>query len=339
MPYLYRPVTIGTVTLSGNLFLAPVAGYTDRVFRSICVEEGASLTFTELVSSEALIRGGGIVKTGALNGRTAILMRRAANEKHYAIQLFGSDPAVMYEAARIALRMGSAFLDINAGCPVPKVTKTGAGSALMKTPANLGRCVAAVVKACREYGETEVPVTVKMRSGWDAASLNYLECAGIAVEAGASMISLHPRTRAQVYSGKSDWRHIAALVAAAPVPVTGSGDLYTPEDAARMLEETACAAVMFARGALGNPFIFSSTRALLETGAYTPADEARRVETALRQTELLSLDIGERGACLEMRKTFCAYTKGLRGGAAMRNALVHAETIEDYHRILGSGHN
>jgi tRNA-dihydrouridine synthase len=170
--------------------------------------------------------------------------------------------------------------------------------------------------------------------------LNYAECARIAAEIGAAMVTLHPRTKVQGYGGKSDWLHLADLVSRLSIPVTGSGDLYSPEDAARMLRETGCAAVMFARGAEGNPFIFSETRSFLTTGAWTPAGFEERIAVALRHLCLLSADIGERAACKEMRKQFCAYTKappgkkGEAGSAALRNRLVFAETIEDYRAIL-----
>jgi nifR3 family TIM-barrel protein len=224
-------------------------------------------------------------------------------------------------------------VDINGGCPVPKVIKTGAGSALMKNPDNLGRVVEAVVSASREH-LGGVPVTIKIRAGWDSGSLNYRECARIAVEAGAAMVSLHPRTRAQGYGGRSDWSLIADLAGRLPVPVTGSGDLSAPEDAERMLRETGCAAVMFARGALGNPFIFSTSRSFLTTGAYEPPGAAARIAAGFRHLERLAADIGKKAACLEMRKHFCAYTKGAAGGAALRNKLVHAENIGDYREIL-----
>jgi nifR3 family TIM-barrel protein len=225
-------------------------------------------------------------------------------------------------------------LDINAGCPVPKIVKNGAGSALMKNPALLGRIVEAAVRASRE-SLGNVPVTVKMRSGWDRDSINYGECARVALEAGAAMISLHPRTRSQDYGGRSDWSCIADLVSRLAVPVCGSGDLYTPEDAWRMLQETGCAAVMFARGAMGNPFIFSATRSLLENGFWEPVPFSVRINAALCHLQMLAADIGERAACLEMRKQFCAYTKGLEGGAALREKAVHAETVGEYREICG----
>jgi nifR3 family TIM-barrel protein len=335
---LYRPVHIGPLTLGGNLFLAPVAGYSDRAFRSICVEAGADFTFTELVSAESLIRNPP-ADTADPRNPAAVLLRRGEGEKQYAIQLFGAVPERIYEAAALLAPWGPAAVDINGGCPVPKVTKTGAGSALMRDPANLGRVVEAAVRASREH-LGNAPVTIKIRSGWDGSSLNYLECARIAVEAGAAMVSLHPRTRAQDYGGQSDWSRIADLVSRLPVPVTGSGDLYTPEAAERMLRETGCAAVMFARGAMGNPFIFTETRSLLTTGSDVTPAPGERFAAAFRQLELLAAGLGERKACLEMRKQFCAYTTGGRGrpgmpgGAALRNRLVHAASIAEYRAIL-----
>ncbi|MDR1863543.1 MAG: tRNA dihydrouridine synthase DusB [Treponema sp.] len=323
---LYRPVRIGSLELPGNLFLAPVAGYTDRAFRSICAEAGADFGFTELTSSEALVRRG---------AKTFAILRRGEGESAYGVQLFGADPQTMYKAALLLAPYRPEAVDINSGCPVPKVVKTGAGSALMRDPAKLGRIVEAVVRASAEALEG-VPVCVKMRSGWDSQSINYAECAGIAAEAGAAMISLHPRSRAQGYGGKSDWTHIADLVSRTSLPVTGSGDLNGPEDAERMLRQTGCAAVMFARGALGNPFIFRLTKEYLGSGSWLPPGYPERFAAAFRQLALRAADIGEEAACREMRKTFCAYTKGtgLSGGARLRERLVHAGTIAEYRDIL-----
>ncbi|MDR2543797.1 MAG: tRNA dihydrouridine synthase DusB [Treponema sp.] len=334
---LYRPISIGSLVLPGNLFLAPVAGYTDRAFRSICAEEGACFSFTELVSAEALYRNFGRYGLGEVAGKevnTAVnLIRRGEKEKYYAIQLFGGEAESIYKAASLLTPLKPDALDINSGCPVPKVVKNGAGSALMKNPANLGRIVEAAVRASHE-SLGGIPVTIKIRSGWDSASINYAECARIAVEAGAAMVTLHPRTRAQNYTGKSDWAFIADLVTRIPVPVTGSGDLYTPEDAREMLSKTGCAAVMFARGSMGNPFVFSAARSLLETGAWQVQPFSVRVAAIMRHLEMLAADIGERMACLEMRKQFCAYTKGITGGAALREKAVHAKTIQEYRQII-----
>ena len=330
MDFLFHPVKIGGLELPGNLFLAPVAGYTDRVFRSICCEYGADFSFTELASAEALVRGG---------KATFNLIHRGKGEKRYAVQLFGHDPQTMYRAALALAPFSPEAVDINSGCPVPKVIKTGAGSALMKDPPLLGRIVEALVRASSEV-LGGIPVTVKMRSGWDSLSINYRECARIAAEAGASMVTLHPRTKAQGYGGKSDWSYIADLVSRLDIPVTGSGDLYTPEDAGRMLKETGCAAVMFARGAEGNPFIFPAARSYLSTGSWESAPFEERVAVAFRHLTLLAAEIGEGAACREMRKQFCAYTKappgktGAPGSAALRNRLVSAETIEDFRITL-----
>ncbi|MDR2445658.1 MAG: tRNA dihydrouridine synthase DusB [Spirochaetaceae bacterium] len=321
---LYHPLTIGPLELDGNLFLAPAAGYTDCAFRSICVEYGANLTFTGLISAEALTRRADASET---------LLRRAENEKVYAVQLFGASEQVMAEAAVLLTPYKPGLIDINAGCPVPKVTRCGAGAALMRSPEKLARTVEAVVKIARD-DLGGIPVSVKLRSGWDASSINFAECALAAVQAGACMVSLHARTRAQGYSGQSCWRHIAELAALLSVPVVGSGDLYSAEDAALMLKETGCAAVMFARGAFGNPFIFTETRNLLLGKDKETPDAALRATTALRQLELLAEAIGETGACLEMRKVFCAYTKGLHGAAPLRARLVHAKTIDEYRSLL-----
>jgi nifR3 family TIM-barrel protein len=277
-----------------------------------------------MVSSEALIRNG---------VRTELLLPRADNEKRYAIQLFGSDPEVMYKAALLLAPWAPAAVDINCGCPVPKVVRTGAGSALMRDPDRLGRIVEVVVRASRE-ALGGVPVTVKTRTGWDSESINYRECGRIAVEAGAALVGLHARTRAQGYTGKSDWSCIADLVSRLSVPVAGSGDLFSPEDAERMLRETGCAAVMFARGAMGNPFIFAGAKSFLTSGSWAQPAPEEKLAAAFRQLTLLVQVMPEGAACREMRKQFCAYTKGMAGGAALRNRLIHAETIGEYRAIL-----
>jgi nifR3 family TIM-barrel protein len=343
---LYHPVTIGSLELPGNLFLAPAAGYTDRAFRSICAEAGADFSFTELVSSEALTRRPelyGLVtpeRGTRPKADSYFLVRRGPAEKHYAVQLFGADPDTLGRACALLKPLRPDAVDLNAGCPVPKVVKSGAGSALMRDPARLGRAVEAMVRSSRE-SLGNVPVTVKIRSGWDAASRNYAECARIAVEAGAAMVSLHPRTRTQGYTGTGDWSLIADAVGRLSVPVCGSGDLVTPEDARRMLAETGCAAVMFARGAMGNPFIFTGAKALLVSGTMEEAPGATaRLSAAMRHLEMLAEDLGENRACLEMRKQFCAYTKGIMGrpgipgGPALRKKIVQAKTIAEYRAIL-----
>ncbi len=321
----YHPVAIGDLLIPGNLFLAPVAGYSDRAFRSICINEGASLCYTEMVSSEALYRG---------SGKTKQLLLRAHNEQFFAVQLFGGDPHTIQEAAGIVVRENSpSLIDINAGCPVPKIIKSGAGSALTKNPKQLYEITQAVVKAC-----PSIPVTVKIRSGWDAHNLTWKEAALAAYEAGAKALTIHARTRAQGYAGKADWKILKDLVELLKnkIPVFGSGDVFSPEDARSMLEQTACDAVMFARGAMGNPFIFKQTAELLTTGKYKDIDPSERIKAGMTELTILIKDIGETPACKEMRKRFCAYAKGLSGGAKLRNAIVQAMTFADYTRIFSS---
>ena len=322
---LYHPVKIGNVELKGNLFLAPVAGYSDSAFRSVCIENGACFTYTEMVSGEALVRN---------NLKTEILMTRACNEKAYAVQIFGGDEDVMSQATRIVKdKTHCEVIDINCGCPVPKIVKTGAGSALTRDPDRLYKIVKAVVDAAED-----TPVTVKIRSGWESKLMTWKEAAQAALEAGAKAITIHPRTRAQGYEGHSDWSIMKALVEEVNgrVPVFGSGDLFKPEDAKKMLEETGVDGVMFARGAMGNPFIFRDATELLTKGSYVSVPADQRIKTGFQELERLASDTNEKHACLEMRKRFSAYSKGIEGGAALRAQIVHAATIEDYHNIFDS---
>lgn len=347
MSELYHPVKIGNIELKGNLFLAPVAGYSDAAFRSVCIENGACFTYTEMVSAEALVRK---------NLKTEILMRRAYNEKVYSVQIFGGEPDIMAEAAHIVLeKTHCEVIDINCGCPVPKIIKTGAGSALTRDPDRLYKVVEAVVKACRDSAvvstdsTTATPVTVKIRSGWESKQMTWREAAQAALSAGVSAITIHPRTRAQGYEGHSDWGIMKELVemvrereraagadssGAVHIPVFGSGDLFKPEDARSMLEQTGADAVMFARGAMGNPFIFRDATDLLIKGSYEPVPAEERVKTGFAELERLVAETSEQHACLEMRKRFAAYSKGISGGAALRARIVHAATVSDYKDIF-----
>ena len=327
---LYHPVAIGNIQLKGNLFLAPVAGYSDAAFRSVCIENGACFTYTEMVSAEALVRK---------NLKTEILMRRACNESAYAVQIFGGEPEIMAQAATIVKeKTHCECIDINCGCPVPKIIKTGAGSALTRDPDRLYKVVSSVVGVLRQAQgpQNATPVTVKIRSGWEQKQITWREAALAALEAGVSAITIHPRTKAQGYEGHSDWQIMADLVelVAGRVPVFGSGDLFMPEDAQKMLEQTGVDAVMFARGAMGNPFIFRDTTSLLTTGSYEPVPADVRIRTGFDELERLASETSEQHACLEMRKRFHAYSKGIPNGAPLRNAIVHATTIKDYHEIF-----
>ncbi len=324
MESLYRPVQLENLTIPGNLFLAPVAGYSDKSFRSICVDFGADFTYTEMVSAEALVRN---------SEKTEILIGRAKNEKLYAVQIFGSKPAAMAKAAAIiAEEYAPDCIDINSGCPMAKITKTGAGAALLKNVNNLYEVIKAVSQAMEKY---KIPVTVKIRSG-DTA-LNWKDSAKAAIDGGAKIISLHARTRTQMYFGKADWSIIKELVEFAgtyKIPVIGSGDLFSPEDAYNMLKDTGCAGVMFARGAMGNPFIFSKTKELLTQGHYTEVTIEKKIQTGFKELLLLCEEKGEDRGCREMRKRFSPYTKGLPNGAVLRERLVKASSIEEYKHIL-----
>ena len=336
---LYHPVQIGQLVLPGNLFLAPVAGYSDRAFRSLCVECGASFTYTEMVSAEALVRS---------SGRTEQLMLRGPNEKRYAVQLFGSEGERVAAAAALVFEKTDAdCIDINAGCPVPKIYKTGAGSALTRDPDRLHALTKAVVRSVRQAEEDypqyrrphKVPVTVKIRSGWDEKNITWKEAAEAAISAGAEAITLHPRTKEQGYEGFSRWDLLTELTELVhntwpEIPVFGSGDLFTPESAQKMLAETHCDGVMFARGAMGNPFIFTQTLSLLNEGEYHEIPAEQRITSGWRELVALEADVGEETACREMRKRFCAYSKGIEGGAVLRTQLVHASTIIQYRTIL-----
>ena len=317
---LIAPVRLGSLTIPGNLFMAPMAGYTDAAFRALCVRQGAFLCDTEMVSAEGLARGG---------ARTRALLARAPEEEFWAVQLFGADPRAAAAAARALEPLRPTVVDLNCGCSVPKVLKSGAGAALLRTPARIGE----LVHALRQ--ETEAPVTVKLRSGWDPGSLNYLETAGAAVAAGAAAVCLHPRTRSQGFTGRADWSQIAELKRRLAVPVFGSGDLFGAEEAARMVRETGCDAVMFARGALGNPFVFAEAgRLFAGLPPALPPTPGERLSAGLRQLETAVQLHGERTACREMRKHFCAYTRGLAGGAFLRSRVVAAETAADYRRLV-----
>jgi tRNA-dihydrouridine synthase B len=330
---LHKPVRIGSYTTKGNLFLAPVAGYSDAAFRSVCADAGCDLAFTEMVSSEALTRGS--MKTG-------VLLERAPNEIEYAVQIFGGDPATMARAAlMVADRWKPAIIDVNCGCPVPKIIKTGAGSALMKDPPR----IAAIVRAMTALVST--PITVKIRLGWDDATINYLDAAKAAVDGGASAITLHARTRAQGYSGKADREAFFRLAEAVPVPVFASGDLFSAADALAILSagvagrgeavegteatgRSGVSGVMFARGAMGDPFIFTRARAALQGEPEPLMPQSAKLAAARRHFELSLGFYDERLACKEFRKQACSYLKGMPGGAELRARVVKCSTAEDY---------
>lgn len=317
---LLKQIDLPGLTIPGNIFLAPMAGYTDAAFRSVCIDRGAYLCFTEMVSAEALSRG---------NQKTLQLLERAENEAFWGVQIFGSDPCSTAQAVRLLERYRPSLYDLNCGCSVPKVLKSGAGAALLRDPERIRELVLAM------RGETSAPVSVKLRSGWDRLSINYLETAARAQEGGASLLCLHPRTRSQGFAGQADLGHLRILKQQIGLPVFGSGDLFSAEDAARMVEATGCDGVMFARGALGNPFIFFQARRLFS--GLPPADPPtvqKRLATALEQLARAIAFQGERLACKNMRKHFCAYTGGIPCGTRLRAQVIRASSYAECRSLV-----
>jgi len=301
----YMPLKIGALQLENPLILAPMAGITSLPFRKTMKSFGASLVFTEMISANGLIRDG---------RKTFELLETCLEEKPLGIQLFGDDPAVLAQAAQMVADRAD-LLDINMGCPVKKVVRSGAGSALLQDPAQVGR----VIEAVRAVFDG--PLTIKIRSGWDQSTINFIEVAQIATDAGIDAICLHPRTRSQGFGGKSDWQQIAELKAFANIPIIGSGDLFTAEDVVNMLKNTGCDAVMIARGGYGNPWIFSQTTALLQGGLAENPDPAERWRTAQQHLEWHAAQFGEHKALLEMRKHLSWYVRGLPAASQFRSNL------------------
>ena len=312
---------IGTVKIDGRLVLAPMAGVTDLAFRRICREHGAALTVTEMVSTKALCYQ---------DRKTPRLLELAPDEHPAAAQIFGHEPETMAEGARIALeKSGCDIIDINMGCPAPKIAGNGDGSALMRDLPLASRVIEAVVKA------VNVPVTVKFRKGWDEKSVNCVEFALMAEQSGAAAIAVHGRTRAQQYRGCADWDAIRAVRQAVSIPVIANGDVAVPEDAVRILEYTGADGAMIGRGALGDPWIFERANALLETGICPPLPPfAVRMDTAVRQIELAATQKGEHIAMLEARRHVNCYLKQQSGLKTFKNRICTLERLEQLYEIV-----
>lgn len=317
--------TIGNVKFENPFFLAPLAGITDSSFRRLCKEQGAGLVYTEMISAKGLYYN---------DKATERLLAHEKKELPIGVQLFGSDPSIMAFAVDKLSDRDFCLVDVNMGCPVPKVVKNGEGSALMKNPKLAASIVKAMVQAEREAarknGRNPKPVTVKCRIGWDSTTINLREFALAIQEAGAAAIAVHGRTREQYYSGKADWIKIAEVKDQLSIPVIGSGDVFTAEDASRMRKETGCDFVMIARGALGNPWIFRDALALYEGQPLPPPPTlAERADMLARQLSMLVAEKGEGQAVREMRKHVGWTLKGVPHSAEIRRRVNNISKEEE----------
>ncbi len=314
------PVKIGGVVIDYPVGLAPLAGVSDETFRAICLEQGAGLVVTEMVSAKAVVYK---------NVNTGVLLRIGKNEHPSAVQLFGSDPDALAAAVEMIEEIPFDMVDFNMGCPVPKVVKNGEGSALMREPERAKSAIRAIVRA------TGKPVTVKMRSGFSAEQINAPLLARIAEDAGAKSVCVHARTREQYYAGHADWNVIAEVKKSVSIPVFGNGDVKDGPSAKAMLEETGCDGIMIGRAAMGDPWIFDRIRAYLDDGTIKekpPREEIRAM--ILRHAQTLTAAKGEYAGIRQMRSHAAWYTAGMPHSAAMRREIHQAETLEDLRRCL-----
>lgn len=329
-------VTFGNITLPHGLALAPLAGVSDRAFRRVCRACGADFTVSEMVSAKALCyeQRKRDPKNRSVSGQLASVMK---DELPMAVQIFGSEPDFMAEAARMIeaneyigcmSEVPPSAIDINMGCPVRKVTGNGEGSALLKNPGLIGEIVTAVARAVK------LPVTVKIRAGWDKDSINAPEVARIIEASGATMLTVHARTREQMYEPGVDRSVITAVKQAVSIPVLGNGDIYTAADALSMMAETGCDGVMIARGAMGNPWVFSEICAALDGRDFTLPSASERFEVALAQVREMITEKGERVGVAEAKKHLSWYCHGMEGAAAARSRLMQAVSYDELAAIL-----
>ena len=312
---------IGNITINSKLALAPMAGVTDLGFRTVCRELGAGYTVTEMVSAKAL----------CYQDKKSVPLLKLGEEEHpAAAQIFGSDPACMEQAAGIAAEVsGADIIDINMGCPVPKVAQNGDGSGLMRTPDLAVKVAEAVIR-----GAGGKPVTVKFRLGWDKGSINCVEFAKAMEAAGVSAVAVHGRTKTQMYSGKANWDYIKAVKEAVSIPVIANGDVFEPEDAVHILKYTGADMAMIGRGCFGNPWLFQRALAALEGREIPPLPPlAERCDTAVRQFELSAAHKGEHIACLEARKHYAWYLKGVPYAGYYKEQISHVSTMEDIYKV------
>lgn len=323
---------IGNVRVDNNVFLAPMAGITDMPFRLLCREQGCGLVYTEMVSAKGLYYN---------DEKSMKLTEIDSREGPAALQIFGSDPFIMANVAERLNVSNASIIDINMGCPTPKITKNGEGSALMLEPGLVGKIVREVSRASVK------PVTVKIRKGWDETRISAVEIAKIAEENGAAAVAVHGRTREQFYSGHADWGIIKDVKAALSIPVIGNGDIFAPEDAKRMISETNCDAVMIGRGAQGNPWIFSKVLSYLNKGEVAAdISDSDKIQMIIRHMKMLVELKGENTGVREMRKHVAWYIKGMKNSAYVKDKVFRAvsqdEVIEllyeyiDYSSIINS---
>ena len=328
---------IGTATLEHGLMLAPMAGVTDRSFRLLCREKGAEYLVSEMVSAKALCYEQKAKRREAALMGTAPLAAISAEEAPMAIQIFGSEPDFMAEAARMleassyrgcVSELPPVAIDVNMGCPVRKITSNGEGSALMKNPRLAGEIVSAMTKAVK------LPVTVKIRAGWDSDSINAPEMAKILEQSGASLICVHARTKEQLYTPGIDLRVIEQVKRAVSIPVIGNGDITSAEDALTMIEQTDCDGVMVGRGAMGNPWLFAEIAARMEGREFHAPTVEERLMTALAHLDQMLAHKGDRVGLAEGKKHVSWYLNGLRGAASARAAIMTADSPDAIRRVL-----
>ena len=312
---------IGSVKIKNQVVLAPMAGVCNSAFRRICKEFGCGLIYAEMVSDKAITFG---------NKKTLDMLTMTEGERPIVQQIFGSDKQSFVEAAKyIYENMKPDIIDINMGCPVPKVAvRAQAGSALLKSPDKIYDIVKAVVDA------VPIPVTVKIRSGWDFDHINAVEVAKIIEKAGASAICVHPRTRSQGYTGKADWNIIKAVVNAVSIPVIGNGDIRSPEDAKRMLDETGCTAVMIARGVLGNPWLIKNTILYLDGKDTEEVSIQDKIAMCRKHLNYLKELKSDKIACLEIRNHISWYFKGVNGASILKNRVFQCKNVEEIQNLL-----